>query len=283
MNESVSIVATAALLWALAAPLPASATICADVECGDVDASGKIVASDAMRLLRRAVGHDVDLACPLACLDTTTTTTTTTTLPSLDCAITFRVTDDVVLTALQFDIDYSAAVGEFAGEGVGVACTDLTPLLGATYDNDDARLLTVLLAPTDDTIAGPLNVVTCEFEGPLPTATDFEAIFRDALREDETVSGNGGTGVCAAPGAGLLGPTIRDYIHIIRAAAGQVECPLCECDADGSGLITASDGLMARQAAGGLPVELYCPVCGYPPSEGTIGDPVSIEISVGCF
>lgn len=52
----------AALVALLAAPATASAS---DV-CGDLDSNGSIVASDALRLLRFAVGQDVQIACPAA-------------------------------------------------------------------------------------------------------------------------------------------------------------------------------------------------------------------------
>lgn len=267
----------------VSAPGTARATQCADVQCGDVDASGKIVASDAMRLLRKAVGQDVEVTCPYACLETTTTTTTTTTLEPVSCAITFRVADEVDLLGLQFEVDYSGAAGQFPGEGRDVSCTNLTPIYGAAYDDGDGDVLTVLFASPELTMNGPLNVMTCEFEGSNPVATDFAVTFQDALREED-VLGGGGTGVCGAPVTGLLGPTVRDYTYVLKIAAGVLgTCPLCECDVNNSGSVTGSDALVVRMVAGGEPFELNCPACGYPPAVGFVGDPVSIEVSVGCF
>ncbi len=47
----------------------------------DVDSNTRIVASDALRCLKNAVGGDVEINCP-ECPQTTTTTVTTTTRPS---------------------------------------------------------------------------------------------------------------------------------------------------------------------------------------------------------
>lgn len=52
----------------------------ASLVCGDVNDSGSLLASDALFLLRFAVGIDLKLVCP-PCVSTTTTTTTSTTLP----------------------------------------------------------------------------------------------------------------------------------------------------------------------------------------------------------
>lgn len=51
----------------------------APVQCGDLDASGEIAATDALLLLKKAVGLDVVIACP-ECPGNTTTTTTSSTL-----------------------------------------------------------------------------------------------------------------------------------------------------------------------------------------------------------
>ena len=46
-------------------------------DCGDLDASGQIAASDALRLLKKSVGLSVDVACPSMCSTTSTTTVVT--------------------------------------------------------------------------------------------------------------------------------------------------------------------------------------------------------------
>jgi hypothetical protein len=72
----------AAIVLATLLPLHAAA-----LECGDVDRSGAVGASDALHLLQYAVGIEgVQVACPFNCVSTTTSTTsttstTTTTLP----------------------------------------------------------------------------------------------------------------------------------------------------------------------------------------------------------
>src|SRR5262249_10605222 len=53
------------ILWGAAALLLVSSPAGAEIVgiCGDVDASGNVVASDALRVLRFAVGQDVTLIC----------------------------------------------------------------------------------------------------------------------------------------------------------------------------------------------------------------------------
>jgi len=48
--------------------------------CGDLDGSGTVAASDALVLLKKAVGQDVSLSCPSCTTTTTTGSTTTTTI-----------------------------------------------------------------------------------------------------------------------------------------------------------------------------------------------------------
>src|SRR6187399_352371 len=53
--------------------LSASGAFAQSDVCGDLDGSGSVVATDALRLLRFAVGQDVQIACPAAtgaCWDT---------------------------------------------------------------------------------------------------------------------------------------------------------------------------------------------------------------------
>lgn len=72
-----SLLAAAAVL-ALAGPA-------LSMECGDVDASGNVSASDALAVLRRAVGiPGQSLQCPDQCPAVTTTTSSTTTNTSND-------------------------------------------------------------------------------------------------------------------------------------------------------------------------------------------------------
>jgi hypothetical protein len=281
-----------AAVASLVVPRTATATHCADVECGDLDGSGSVVASDALRLLRNAVGLDIELVCPSICVDTptttttttvttltvtTTSTTTTTTLPGTACAVVVRLDDQIDLAGLQFEVDYTDANGEFVGEGLDVSCV----ATASAYDNEAERRITFAASQID--IEGPRTVLQCDFVGEAPEPSDFAVTFKDAVLPGELFTGNT-TGVCGAPVTGLLGPTIRDDEHVLRVSAGQPgACPLCECDVTNDGTISATDALRVRQARNGEPVNLDCPACGYPPQDGEIGDPVSLSVTVGCF
>ncbi len=56
-------------------------------------------------------------------------------------------------------------------------------------------------------------------------------------------------------------PTATGALRALQAAVGVASCPLCECDADGAGGISASDALQILQAAVGVPITLDCPPC----------------------
>ena len=68
-------VLTGALIFLLATPVRAQ-------DCGDLDYSGDVSATDALVVLKYAVGQPVDMHC-CACVTTTTTTTSTTTTTTL--------------------------------------------------------------------------------------------------------------------------------------------------------------------------------------------------------
>jgi len=69
----------------------AHSAIAAAPQCGDLDESGTIAATDALLLLKRAVGQNVTLLCPVCSTTTTlpatttTSTTSTTTMPMPAC------------------------------------------------------------------------------------------------------------------------------------------------------------------------------------------------------
>jgi hypothetical protein len=65
---------------------------------------------------------------------------------------------------------------------------------------------------------------------------------------------------CGAPLSRGDLPLAGDAFFMLRVGVGLAECPLCECDVDGNGRVSASDALRGLQAAVGLPVTpLLCP------------------------
>ncbi|HYC56213.1 MAG TPA: thrombospondin type 3 repeat-containing protein [Candidatus Binatia bacterium] len=63
---------------------------------------------------------------------------------------------------------------------------------------------------------------------------------------------------CGDPSTPFLKVTAVDAGYILRAATGLLQCELCLCDTDGSGVIVAADALRDLQYAVGLPVTLDC-------------------------
>lgn len=125
---------------------------------------------------------------------TSTTLTTTTTIPNgLSCPIDFRVTTSASLGSLQYDVDYAAADGYFAGSASNVDCTPLVGSLTGINDCDTPtgcstrpfRTLRAALVSTTP-IATPASVTRCTFKttGSTPTADDFDITVTDASEPD---------------------------------------------------------------------------------------------------
>ena len=116
MNPGIRTIAVLRLAWTLTALVRASPVRA--LECGDVDDSGVVGASDALMVLRKAVGLTTSpLQCPGQCVTTTTTSTTTNTSGG-EC---------------HGDWDCEAYVGEgyVCGGADGYTCVDC--------QNDDAQ------------------------------------------------------------------------------------------------------------------------------------------------
>lgn len=63
---------------------------------------------------------------------------------------------------------------------------------------------------------------------------------------------------CGVPSSRGAEPVASDALFALRAAVGSVSCPLCECDVDAGGSITATDALTILQGSVGLGVSLDC-------------------------
>lgn len=65
---------------------------------------------------------------------------------------------------------------------------------------------------------------------------------------------------CGAPVSRKDIPLASDAQYALRAAVGSVLCLLCECDATGNTMVSATDALLILKFAVGQDVELDCPV-----------------------
>ena len=281
-RNTVSLVA--ALVSAVALYGSAAATHCADVPCGDVDGSGSLVVSDALRLLQRIVGMDRELVCPARCGVSTSTTTTTmgspsTTLGVRSCTVTFRLLSDESLDGLQFDVDYSAADGALVGDDVSVC--RVFPAIGGTIAHHPERTrLSMLMYDIQGggEVNGPADIIECDYQGLPPTADQFAIEFVDALRTGDDL-GAAGSGVCGSPVTGLDRPTFRDVFYTFRAALGW-PCSQCECDVLGDGNVQSSDAAAIMEATLEVhPADFDCPPCGYGPFLRGANAPVALGVS----
>jgi len=119
---------------------------------------------------------------------TTTTTvggTTTTTMGGSGTiwAIEMNLDDSVVLGALQFAVDYSAAGGDFVGTAGAVQCTSPLGAGGAfvTFNDEDATTTLNMAAVALSGFTGPTIVANCNFDAALmPAPADFVITVIDA-------------------------------------------------------------------------------------------------------
>jgi len=189
--------------------------------------------------------------------------------------VTFAVTGDGRIGALQFVVDYTGASGEFVGSGQDVACTANVDALAVYNDKDSVRTLKAGLVAVDG-FAAPSDVVTCRFEAPdgAPTASDFSVTVEDAAVPEgvkitplplvvvSSIAAVGGDGCGDGDGGSVCGNGVVEDgeecddgdANGSDAATCSSECTLVEpCgDTDGNGTVTASDASRALKQAVGI-------------------------------
>ena len=166
--------------------------------CGDATGNGEITASDALRVLQKSVGLDVE--CPtwacnvdgkndVAASDALQVLRTSVGLPTvLACAeptsIVIRATTATTLGALQFDVSYQNVSGEIDGSGSMVDCQALQMGSQAAFNDKPDRVLSVSVVSLTG-IQGPGSLVRCAFT---PSANvdpeDFEVTVSEATELD---------------------------------------------------------------------------------------------------
>ena len=114
--------------------------------------------------------------------DTTTTTfddaSTTTTLGGGDLyTITFVLEDAVTIGALQVEVDYGAAGGDFVGSAAAVSCSWSATAGGvlSSFGDVDASSQLNFAAISGTGFSGPVTLASCTFaaSGPAPVESDF--------------------------------------------------------------------------------------------------------------
>ena len=120
---------------------------------------------------------------------TTTGTATTTTTGGAGnlYTVTFDLADAVTAGALQFEVDYSAAGGQFQGSGATVSCTSPLSAGGAfvSFNDVDASTQLNFAAVAIAGFTGPTTVANCTFDAPAaPVAGNFAITVVDASAPD---------------------------------------------------------------------------------------------------
>jgi len=101
--------------------------------------------------------------------------------------VTFDLADAVTAGALQFEVNYSAAGGQFVGAGAAVSCTSPLSAGGAfvSFNDVDASTQLNFAAVAIAGFTGPTIVANCTFDAPAaPTAGDFAITVVDASAPD---------------------------------------------------------------------------------------------------
>lgn len=144
--------------------------------CGDATDDGTLFASDALRILQRAVGRDVE--CPTWVCDVDGTNgigasdalrllRRSVNLPvTLSCgdpsAIFLRITSSTTLGSLQLNVGYQAVAGEIDGSGGSVDCQTLQPDVQAAFNDTPERVLSASFVSLAG-IQGPAAIARCGF------------------------------------------------------------------------------------------------------------------------
>lgn len=168
--------------------------------CGDATDDGSILASDSFRVLRRAVGVDVE--CPtwicdvdgrngIATSDALRILRRSVDIPTqLTCgspkAILLRITSPTLLGALQLDVDYSGVSGEIGGSGSTVHCESLLPDVQAAFNDKPERVLSASFVSIGG-IPGPGAIARCEFD---PAGNVDSEDFTISVLDAEDLDGN---------------------------------------------------------------------------------------------
>ncbi|HXC51385.1 MAG TPA: hypothetical protein VN634_10910 [Candidatus Limnocylindrales bacterium] len=160
----------------------------------DDDGNGKADCDDSKCDAECGVGQTT-ITCPGSSSTTTTTTTsitdsteppTTTTLPVESVYVLFHLDSaSGAVGALQWNVDYAGADGEFVGSGGQVQCASLvTGALFAPNDLDAQRSLKLGIISLD-TFAAPADLVQCIFAAASPPVPeDFSVTVEDATDGD---------------------------------------------------------------------------------------------------
>lgn len=175
-----------------------SATCGLQQRCGDANDDARITATDALRVLRRAVGQDVECSFSACDFDGNGTMTASDALAVLRVAVGLFVrpgcayqtvarvslTGSELIGALQVRIDYSGAAGRFLSDDGMPSCRNRTASVAAFGDDAVARLLSAAFVSLPGILA-PTELFECDFESVgHVTAEDFAVDVTDATAPD---------------------------------------------------------------------------------------------------
>jgi hypothetical protein len=165
-----------------------------------------------------------------------------------ECTLSVRRIDSSAFLSLQYQLDYSASGINLSGSGLMTACSNQLPSsLFVAFDDESTSTLRIGQLTTPS-VMPPSDLLECTFTALSPP--DEGAFLIQSIDVADDIAPAAGGGVCGAPVTGQYPGFARDALHILQFAIGQpAPCELCECDANSSGSVTASDSLMALRSA----------------------------------
>jgi cysteine-rich repeat protein len=167
--------------------------------CSDPNADGRVLAGDALRILQRAVGLDVE--CPdwtcdvngdgkVVASDSFTALLASVGLPvqfacSQPGSLVLRLVSATKLAGLQVDVDFDSAKADLVGSGAAVQCVGLVAGATFAFNAKPSRTLSVSVISLED-FAGPRSIVRCKL---VPTGIVKPSGFAAAVVDAQTSTG----------------------------------------------------------------------------------------------
>ena len=173
------------LVTAAALALPASRGWA--LECGDLDSNGSIAATDALLLLRNAVGQSVTLMCPAGGLRPPATGQTTTFGPGSDgdvqagAALSYTDNGDGTITD-----NNTGLMWEKKDDSGGIHDQDNVYTWSTGSNNMDGTLKTVFLDTLNDVAGGGTNCFAGRCDWRIPSLKELQSIV-DSERFDPAI------------------------------------------------------------------------------------------------
>lgn len=182
------------------------------------------------------------------------------------CSVAFKLADTTTqLGALQWEVGYADAPGDFAGAAKDVDCIAANGAAGSFFENSGTQTLTAEVTAAEG-LSDAQVLASCAFNSTTSlrhaagfTATAVAAHDVDGISvPTPAIEVEVECQVCGAPITGSSPPKATDCLGILVCAVGLDECARCIADINGSGSTTATDALGCLSRAVGRDIPFAC-------------------------